>query len=106
MRRIVGGDNKAAIRGSGKEELMKRAILGASAAAAIAMAPLCIPPAHADPTDACAGITDPAAHQACIDEFLRDDPMHRYQGNCQSSPFYGQLGQICRDFWVRMNMDG
>jgi hypothetical protein len=82
-------------------DLMKRATQGASAAAAIALAPLCIPPAHADPIDACAGITDPAAHQACIDEFLRDNPMHRYQGNCQSSPLYGQLGQVCRDFWVR-----
>jgi hypothetical protein len=24
-------------------------------------------------------------------------PMHRYQGNCQASPLYGQVGQFCRD---------
>ena len=81
---------------------MKRAILGASAAAAIALAPLCIPPAHADPIDPCVSITDSAAHQACIDGFLRDNPMRRYQlGNCEASPLYGQVGQLCRDFWVR-----
>jgi hypothetical protein len=78
---------------------MRRAILGVSAAAAIALAPLCIPPAqaHADPK-LCTGITDLAAHRACIDR------MHRYQmgkGGCQSSPMYGQVGQFCRNFWVR-----
>ena len=77
---------------------MKRAILGASAAAAIALAPLCIPPAHADPIDACAGITDPAAHQACIDESPPDDPMDTIRmGDCQASPDYGQVGQFCRN---------
>jgi hypothetical protein len=82
---------------------MKRAILGASAAAAaIALAPLCIPPAHADPIDPCVSITDSTAHQACIDGFPRDNPMRRYQlGNCEASPLYGQEGQLCRDFWVR-----
>ena len=87
--------------GSGTEELIKRALMGALAPAVIALAPLCIPPAQAHADDPCVSITDPAAHQACIDESLRDDPMDRYQGNCQSSPFYGQLGQLCRDFWVR-----
>jgi len=24
-------------------------------------------------------------------------PMHRYQGNCQASPLYGQVGQFCRN---------
>jgi hypothetical protein len=80
---------------------MKKALMGASAAAVIALAPLCIPPAQAHADDPCVSITDPAAHQACIDGFLRDNPMHRYQGNCQSSPLYGQEGQVCRDFWVR-----
>jgi hypothetical protein len=90
----------AAIRGSGKEELMKRAIMGVSAAAAIALAPLCIPPAQAHADDRCVS-TNPAAHQACIDGFPRDNPMRRYQGNCEASPLYGQEGQFCRDFWVR-----
>jgi hypothetical protein len=79
-------------------------MMGVSAAAVIALAPLCIPPAQAHADDPCVSITDPAAHQACIDEFLRDDPMHRYQmgeGECQSSPDYGQVGQFCRNFWVR-----
>ena len=80
---------------------MKRAILGVSAAAAIALAPLCIPPAQAHADDPCVSITDPAAHQACSDESLRDNPIHRYQGNCQASPLYGQVGQVCRDFWIR-----
>jgi hypothetical protein len=80
---------------------MKRAILGVSAAA-IALAPLCIPPAQAHADDPCVSITDPAAHQACVDESLRDDPMRRTQlGNCEASPVYGQMGQLCRDFWVR-----
>jgi hypothetical protein len=76
---------------------MKRAIMGVSAAAAIALAPLCMPPAQAHADGPCVSIIDPAAHQPCSDEFLRDDPMHRYQGNCQASPLYGQLGQLCRD---------
>jgi hypothetical protein len=80
---------------------MKKAIMGVSAAAAIALALLCIPPAQAHADDPCVSITDPAAHQACIDEFLRDDPLHRYQGNCDASPLYGAEGQVCRDFWVR-----
>jgi hypothetical protein len=57
-------------------------------------------PASAHPIAACAGITSPAANQACIDGFLRDDAMHRYQmgeGECQSSPMYGQVGQFCRN---------
>jgi hypothetical protein len=97
VRHCVGGDNNAAIRGSEKEKLMKRAIMGVSAAAAIALAPLCIPPAQAHADDPCVSITDPAAHQACIDESLRDNPVRRYQGNCDASPLYGPEGQLCRD---------
>jgi hypothetical protein len=41
--------------------------MGVSAAAAIALAPLCIPPAPAHAADPCASITDTAFHQACID---------------------------------------
>ena len=94
MRHCVGGDNNAAIRGSEKEELMKRAILGVSAAAAIALAPLCIPPAQAHADDPCVSITDPAAHQACIDKFL-DDFYRREIAQCDASPNHGQVGQVC-----------
>jgi hypothetical protein len=81
---------------------MQKALMGVSAAAAIALAPLCIPPAQAHADDPCVSITDPAAHQACIDESLRDNPMRRTQlGNCEASPVYGQEGQLCRDSWVR-----
>ena len=67
--------------------------MGVSAAAAIALAPLCIPPTQAHADDPCVSTTDPAAHQAC---------MHRYgMGDCQASPYYGQVGQFCRNFWVR-----
>jgi hypothetical protein len=81
---------------------MKRAIMGLSAAAAIALAPLCIPPAQAHADDPCVSITDPDAHQACIDESLPDNPMDPIRmGDCQASPDYGQVGQFCRNFWVR-----
>ena len=85
------------LRGSGKDELMKRAIMGVSAAAAIALAPLCIPPAQAHADDPCVSITEPAAHQACIDKSQRDNPMRRYHlGNCEgASPLDGQMGQVC-----------
>jgi hypothetical protein len=67
--------------------------MGVSAAAVIALAPLCIPPTQAHADDPCVSSTDPPAHQAC---------MHRYgMGDCQASPYYGQVGQFCRDFWVR-----
>jgi hypothetical protein len=69
---------------------MKRAILGVSAAAAIALTPLCIPPAQAHADDPCVSITDPAAHQACIDKYLRDMREHR---QCEASPHHGQTGQ-------------
>lgn len=78
---------------------MKRATMGvsAAAAAAIALAPLGIPLAQAHADDPCVSITDPADHQACIDKFLRDNPMHRPpMGDCQSSPLNGQVGQFCR----------
>ncbi len=87
----VGGDNNAAIRGSEKEELMKRAIMGVSAAAAIALTPLCIPPAQAHADDPCVSITDPDAHQACIDDFIQ----RREQTQCDASSNHGQLGQLC-----------
>ena len=74
---------------------MKRAIMGVSAAAAIALAPLCIPPAQAHADDPCVSITGPAAHQACSDESLRHDPMHRYRGDCESNPLNGPVGQVC-----------
>lgn len=80
---------------------MRRAI-GASVAALIALAPLCIPPAQARADDPCAGITDPTAYQACTDSSSTDDPMHGPRmGNCQASPDYGQLGQVCRNAWIR-----
>jgi NhaP-type Na+/H+ or K+/H+ antiporter len=70
--------------------------MGVSAAAAMALAPLCIPPAHADLIAACAGITDPVANQACIDGVLRDNRIYRYHSTCQASPLYGQVGQFWR----------
>ena len=80
---------------------MRKALMGASAAAVIALAPLCIPPAQAHADDPCVSITDPAAHQACIDGSLTDDPMQRSRmGDCQASPDYGSEGQFCRNFWV------
>lgn len=77
---------------------MKRAIAGVSAAAAVVLAPLCVPPAQAHADDPCLSIADPVARQACIDQ--QDDPIRRYQGNCDASPFFGQEGQLCRDAWV------
>ena len=76
---------------------MSRALMGASATAVIALASLCIPPAQAHADDPCVSITEPAAHQACIDKSLRDNPMRRYHlGNCEgASPLDGQMGQVC-----------
>ncbi len=70
---------------------MKRAILGVSAAAAIALTPLCIPLAQAHADDPCVSITDPVAHQACIDQHLRDNIREHRQ--CEASPNHGQIGQ-------------
>ncbi len=70
---------------------MKRAIMTVSAAAAIALAPLCIPPAQAHADDPCVSITDPAAHQACIDDFI----FRRETAQCDASPNHGQVGQLC-----------
>ena len=86
--------------------LMKRAILGGSVAAAIALVPLCIRPAQAHADDPCVGITDPAAYQACIGEFPRDGPMHRSEGECHASPRWGAEGQFCRNSWVRKSNRG
>ena len=80
--------------GSGKEGLMKKALRGASAAAVIALAPLCIPPAQAHADDPCASITDPAAHHACIDQSRRNF-YRREITQCEASPNHGQLGQVC-----------
>jgi hypothetical protein len=85
---------------------MTKALIGAWAAAVIALAPLCIPPAQAHADDPCVSITDPVAHQACIDALPPDDPGRGYQGNCHASPDYGAEGQVCRDFWVRKSPDG
>jgi hypothetical protein len=54
---------------------MKKAMMGASAAAAIALAPICIPPAHAGPYDACSGISDPRAREDCIQQILVERPI-------------------------------
>jgi hypothetical protein len=97
----MASDSATTVQGVQEGGVMKKALMGASAAAVIALAPLCIPPVQAHADDPCVSITDPAVHQACFDKFLRDDPLHRYQGNCKSSPDYGAEGQVCRDFWVR-----
>jgi hypothetical protein len=78
---------------------MKKALTGVSAAAVLALAALCIPPAQARADDRCVSITDPAAHQACIDaESLADDILDTFRGmgDCQASPDYGSVGQFCR----------
>jgi hypothetical protein len=80
--------------GGRKDELMKRAIMGELAVAATALAPLCIPLAQAHAEDPCVSITDPAAHQACIDEFLRNIYRRELQ-QCEASPRHGQIGQVC-----------
>ena len=76
---------------------MKKSLICSSAAAVIALAPHCIPPAQAHADDPCVSITDPAAHQPCIDKFPRDNFMHRYPlGDCEgASPVDGQVGQVC-----------
>jgi hypothetical protein len=75
---------------------MNRALMGVSAAAAIALAPLCIPPAQAHADDPCVEITDPAAHQRCIDEFQRLQDLYRREvAQCEASPHHGQIGQVC-----------
>jgi hypothetical protein len=78
---------------------MNKELMSASAAAVIALAPLCIPPAQAHADDPCDNITDPAAHQTCIDESLRDNPYRPHMGDCQASPNYGAEGQFCRNSW-------
>jgi hypothetical protein len=85
--------------------MLKTALTGASAAAVIALAPLCIPPAQAHADDPCVSITDPAARQACINKFPPDDATQRDpMGNCQESPDYGAEGQFCRNSWVRKSL--
>jgi len=71
--------------------------MGVSAAAAIGLAPLWIPPAQAHADDPCVGIADPAAYQACISKSPRDNPRRRYPlGDCEgASPVDGQVGQVC-----------
>jgi hypothetical protein len=82
-------------------DLMKKVLMGASAAAMVALAPLCIPPAQARADDHCVSITDPAAHQACIDGSLPDGPTRRNEGDCRASPRRGAEGQFCLNFWIR-----
>ena len=72
---------------------MKRGILGASAAAAIALAPLGIPLAQSHGNNPCDSITDPAAHKACMDK-LREFWI-RERRACEASPNHGQVGQVC-----------
>jgi hypothetical protein len=74
---------------------MKKALMGTSAAAVIALAPLCIPPARAHADDPC--VADPAVNQPCIAKFRGDNPMRRYPlGDCEgASPVDGQVGQVC-----------
>ena len=78
--------------------------MGASAAAAIALAPLCIPSAQAHADDPCVSITDPLAHQACIESLPDDATQRDPMGNCRASPDYGAEGQFCRNFWVRKSV--
>ncbi len=73
---------------------MRRAIVGVSAAAAVALASIFIPSVQAHADDPCEGITDPAAHQACIDKYL-DDLRRQEVSQCEASPNHGQLGQLC-----------
>jgi hypothetical protein len=82
-------------------DLMKKVLMGASAAAMVALAPLCTPPAPARADDHCVSITDPAAHQACIDGSLPKGPMRRNEGDCRASPRWGAEGQFCQNFWIR-----
>jgi hypothetical protein len=56
---------------------MKRAILGVSAAAALALAPICIPPAHADP---CTDTGDP---HDCGHAWIQYIPPGYPEGACQ-----------------------
>ncbi len=74
---------------------MMKALTGVSAAAAIALVPVCIVRAQAQAKDPCASVvSDPVAHQTCIDKFLRD--MYRREiSQCEASPNHGQLGQVC-----------
>jgi hypothetical protein len=65
--------------------------MAVSAATAIALAPVCIPPAQAHAGDPCVGFTDPAAHQDCIGDFVKK----REKRQCDASPHQGQLGQLC-----------
>jgi hypothetical protein len=99
VRHCVDADNDAVMSFAGrrKEELMKRALMGVSAAAAITLAPLFVPPAQAHADDPCVSITDPAAHQACINGFMPHDPTRRHLlGDCEgASPLDGQVGQVC-----------
>jgi hypothetical protein len=80
---------------------MKKA-MDALVAVVTALTPLCISPAQAHADDPCVSITDPAAHQACIDKPQTDNSTHGPRmGDCQASPDYGQEGQVCRNSWVR-----
>ena len=76
---------------------MKKAILGVSAAAAIALAPLCIPRAQAHADDPCVGITDPAAHQDCINDFLPEDAN---RPSATRAPITDRWANFAGNFWA------
>lgn len=71
--------------------------MGVSAAAAITLAPLFNPPAPAHADDPCVSVTDPGAHQDCLNGFLPHDPKRRHLlSDCEgASPLDGQVGQVC-----------
>lgn len=69
---------------------MNKAILRVSAVA-IALASICIPPAQARTDDPCIGITDPAAHDACILDYIQ----RRETAQCDASSNHGPIGQLC-----------
>jgi hypothetical protein len=97
VRHFGGDDNDASIRVPGEEQLMKKAIMGVSAAAAVALAPLCVTPAPAHADDPCASIADPTAHQACTNGLQRNNQKRKWHlGDCEgASPIDGQMGQVC-----------
>ena len=74
-------------------------VLAAGAAAvAIAAAPTAMaePAAVPQPSTTTRGAVDGGSHGGGWGGH-GGGPMHRYQGNCQASPLYGQVGQFCRD---------
>ena len=82
---------------------MNRTLMGVSEAGVIAVAPLCTPPVQAHADNPCVSITDPGAHQACIDKFQRDNPMRRHKlgdGEGQA-PLTDRWAKFVGNFWLR-----